>query len=224
LNQVVLLGQKLVHSGAASATCDQRITIRQGDRGGVVQKFVVWLTDGFDLPLLGMGVENYHFVSVTEETYLFVSHLDGAMVYSGHMLDSFFKFLWTKFNLRIGHLDRHQLVSLVVQLFLVSLKVLKSVADVSAFNLLTSEILDLISCGLHIFFTKVDKGKMLFKIFLFPIDSSFFDFECLRIFQLNFSFFQQDLFDDFFEVLFDLLHNFDLSFFYVFGQIKTLVN
>jgi len=89
LNQVVLLGQKLVHCGAAAASCNKRITIRQGDGSGVVQKFVVWLADGFDLPLLGMGVENDHFISVAEEADLFVGHFDGAMVHSGHMLDSF---------------------------------------------------------------------------------------------------------------------------------------
>jgi hypothetical protein len=125
-----------------------------------------------------MGVEYDHFVGVTEETDLFVRHFYSAVVHSGHMLYGFLQFLRTEFNLGIGHLDWHQLICLAEQLFLVSFEVLKAITDVRTLYLLAPEILNFVCCSLHVFFTKVDKGKMLFKVFLFTVDSCFLDFEC----------------------------------------------
>ena len=125
-----------------------------------------------------MGVEYDHFVGVTEEADLFVRHLDSAVVNSSHMLYGFLQFLRTEFNLGIGHLYWHQLICLAEQLFLISFEVLKAITDVRTLYLLAPEILDFVGCSLNVFFTKVDKGKMLFKVFLFAVDSCFFYFEC----------------------------------------------
>lgn len=126
-----------------------------------------------------MGVEYDHFVGVTEEADLFVRHFYSAVVHSGHMFYGFLQFLRTEFNLGIGHLDWHQLICLAEQLFLISFEVLKAITDVRTLDLLAPEILNFVCCSLHVFFTKVDKGKMLFEVFLFTVDSCFFDFECL---------------------------------------------
>lgn len=126
-----------------------------------------------------MGVEYNHFICVPEEADLFVGHLNSAVVHSSNMFYSLFKFFRTEFNLRVGHLNGHQLIRLAEELLLISFEVFKSVADVRTLYLLSPEVLDFVCCSLHVFFTEVDKRKVFFKVFLFAVDSRLFNFECL---------------------------------------------
>jgi hypothetical protein len=70
---------------------------------------------------------------------------------------------------------------LAAQLLFLSFKVIKTIAYVSTFYLLSSEVLYLICGSLHILFAKLDQTKVLFKIFLFSVNARFFNFQSIRI-------------------------------------------
>jgi hypothetical protein len=104
-----------------------------------------------------VSVEHDHFVGVPEEADLFVSHLDSAVVHSSNMLDGLLQFFRTEFNLRVGHLNWHQLIRLAEELLLISFEVFKAVANVRALYLLAPEVLYFVCCSLHVFFAEVDE-------------------------------------------------------------------
>jgi len=103
-----------------------------------------------------VNVKNDDFVRISEETYFFVGHLYSSMVHLRHVLDGFFEFLRTKLNLRVSNLYWSKFFGLAVQFVLRSLEIVKSVANIASFDLLTSEVLDFTCCFLDVFFTKLD--------------------------------------------------------------------
>lgn len=104
-----------------------------------------------------MGVEHDNLIGVPEEADLFVGHLNSAVVHSSHMLDSLLQFFRTEFNLRVGHLNGHQLIRLAEELLLISFEVFKAVANVRTLYLLAPEVLDFVCCSLHVLFAEVDE-------------------------------------------------------------------
>lgn len=124
-----------------------------------------------------MNVKDDYFVCITEETNLLVGHLYCSMMNLRQLFDCIVQFFSAELYLRICHLDRRQFFSLAVQLLFLALEIIKSIADIAAFDLFTSEIFDFTGGFLDIILAKLNKTQMLFKVFLFSQQSRLLNFE-----------------------------------------------
>jgi hypothetical protein len=70
----------------------------------------------------------------------------------------------------------------------------------------------------------VDQAQMLLKVFLFAINSGFFNFECVGVLHLDLSLLDQDTLDNAFKLLINLAHHLYFALFNLFIQIIALVN
>lgn len=211
LHEIVLLSEELVNRGGRATTSDQRVTIGQCDSGGVVEELVVGLVDCLDVPLLGVEVEHDDLVGVTKEAKLFIGHLNRPMVNVCQVLDRRIQLVGIKLDLRVSHGDRHQLFRDGAKLVCLPSKILQSICDVSTFDLLAPEVVDLDRRFLDVFLTKVDHLRVLLKVLLLPRYPSLFNFQSLAVLQLDLCLLELDLLDHFVEVVVDLAHYFNLA-------------
>lgn len=170
-----------------------------------------------------MQVEHDYFVCVPEEAQFFVRHLHGSMVNGRYPSDGGLKFLWGELNLRVGYRDSLQLFSLRLQLFLLPLEVFETVAQVGAFDLLSTVALDFLGCIEQILPAKGYETQMLFKVLLLSRNSGFFELESIAVLELDLCLFEQDLLHDFLEVLVNALHDFYLVLLHIFGQLEPAI-
>ena len=63
-----------------------------------------------------MQIQNDDLIRVAKETKLLLGHLDRAVVDRGDLLDGLLKFLGSKLDLRVGHSDGQELLSLLLVL------------------------------------------------------------------------------------------------------------
>jgi hypothetical protein len=140
LDEVKFLSHELVDSGGRASSCDECIAIRKGDSSGVVQELIVLLVDSLNGPRLVVSVQDDHFVGVTEETDLFVSHLHGLMVNARRLLNKASELVHVKLNFRVRHLNRDQLLGLVRELFFLTLELLEPASNISPLNLLAPNV------------------------------------------------------------------------------------
>ena len=126
-----------------------------------------------------MNIEDYNLVSIAEKANLLVCHLYCAVMHLGKQLDCVFQFLSVELNLRISHLDGRQFFSLTVKLLLLPFEIFQTVANVTSFNLLASEVFNLASCLLHVIFAKLNQTQVLFKVLLLPMKTSFLHFQSI---------------------------------------------
>jgi hypothetical protein len=94
-----------------------------------------------------------------------------------------------------------------MQFLLLPFEIIKAVRDVGALDLFASEVLNLVRSSLNIFLAKVDQGHMFFKVFLFPVNARFFNFQAIRIFQFGFRLFKLNLQNNPFKIVVQLRHN-----------------
>ena len=220
----MLLIKELVNSCATSPACYQCVSIRESHCGRVVQEFVVRLVYCFYLPLLTVHIKYHYFVCISEKTNLFVGHFDCSVVNLRELLDGLVHLICAKFNLRVGHLNWAQLFSLTVQFFFLALEIVKPVADVAPFYLLSSEVFYFTCCFLDIILAKLNQTEVLLKVFLLTQHPGLLNFESVGVLELYFSLFYQNLLDYSFKILVDMLHDFDLSSLHFFPKIKSLIN
>lgn len=74
-----------------------------------------------------MGIEYNHFIGVTKEADSLACHLYSAVVHLCYCLDGLFDLLGAELDLGVRHYDRGQLLSLRIEILLLSLEVLQTV-------------------------------------------------------------------------------------------------
>lgn len=124
-----------------------------------------------------MSVKHDYFVSVAEEANSLVRHFDGAMVHCRHVFDRFFELLGREFDLGVGHLNRKKFLGLRIEFFLLTFEVFEAVRDVTAFDLLASEVIDFPCCFSDVFPAEMDQAQVFLKVLLFTIDPGLFDLQ-----------------------------------------------
>ena len=132
-----------------------------------------------------MGVEHDDLVGVSEEADFLLGHLDGAVVHGGHLFDGLLEFVGAEFDLRVAHLDGHQLLGLRIEFVLLAVEVIEAVADVGAFDLLAGKVLNFRGGLADVFAAKSDQTEMLLEVLLLAVNARLLHLEGLRILQLH---------------------------------------
>ena len=136
------------------------------------------------------------------------------MVYTGHVFYAHLQLLGIELYLRVGHLNRLKRISLLCQCLFLVLEVLYPIGQIRTFDLLASEIVNLLTRLHYIFFAEANQAQMLVKVFLFPHDSGLLNLKSLSILKLDLCSLLQNHVDDPVEIFVNLSHDLDLSFFH----------
>ena len=224
LNKIVLLSQELVDGLRGATASYQSVTVWQSDGSSIVEKFVVWLINRLYLPILVMQIEHDDLVGVTKEAKLLICHFYGAMVYTCHVFDAHLEFLGVELNLRVCHLNRLECVSLLSQRFFLILEVLNPVGKITAFDLLTTEIVNLLARFRHVLPAEPNQAQVLVKVFLLSHNSCLFNLERFSVLKFDFGPFLQDHMDDSVEVFVNLCHDLYLALFDLLTQLRALAD
>jgi len=158
-----------------------------------------------------MQVEDDYLVCIAEETEFFVSHLYGSMVHVSEVFYCGFQFFRVEFDLRVCHCDWNEFLCDLVELLFLASEIFEAVCNVCALYLFAAEVINLNGGFGNILLAEVDHLRMLLKILLLPRDASFFHFDSLAVFDFDFGLLQLDLFDDFVEVVINLVHGVDFA-------------
>ena len=124
-----------------------------------------------------MNIKDHYFIGITEETNFLVSHLYSSMMNLSQLFYCVVEFFSAEFYLGISHLDWSQLLSLAVQLLLLTLEVVQSIADIASFDLFSSEILYFTCSLLNIILAELNQTQMFVKIFLLSQQSCLLNFK-----------------------------------------------